>query len=109
MHSWTVDVQQVQGMNECVNRVLAGDLVVDVLDRLLHVDANDRINVTVGENCKDRHKEALCLQGVVLAEDKGLSVVSCGGLLCRVPTALTMHETVVVSIVKSRRRRRDQS
>ena len=107
MPSWTAEVEEVRKINESVQRLVAGDLVVDVLARFLDVVATDRIQVNLEGSIGNKPKGGVCLHGVVYASANGQSVVSCGGLLCRVPVALPIHGTVFVSVSKSRRRRRE--
>lgn len=106
MPSWTVDVSQVEKINEVVKRVVADEIVVDVLTQFLEFEANERINLVLEYN-STKVKGTVRLRGIVLASQDNLSIVSCGGLMCRVPMAIAVNDTVFVGITKSRRRRRE--
>lgn len=105
MPSWTVDVARVETLNEGLKRIVAGDIVVDLLTRFLDFDPDERINLVL-EHDSTKVKGTVCLRGIVLASQETLSIVSCGGLMCRVPLTIPVNDTVFIGVTKSRRRRR---
>ena len=106
MPSWTVDVTRVEKLNDSVKRVVADAIVVDVLTRFLEFEANERINLVL-ESKLSKVKGVVRLYGIVLASQDNLSIVSCGGLMCRVPMTIPVSDKVYIGITKSRRRRRE--
>lgn len=106
MPSWTVDVTKVEKLNESVNRIVADEIVVDVLTRFLECEANERINLALEHNSA-KVKGSVRMCGIVLSSQDNMSIVSCGGLMCRVPMKAVVNDRVFVGVAKSRRRRRE--
>tara|TARA_B110000046_G_scaffold183238_1_gene218920 strand:- start:57 stop:380 length:324 start_codon:yes stop_codon:yes gene_type:complete len=107
MPSWVVDVLRIHKLTDSIDRlVLADDLLVDVPTQFLKVGENERISVDISE-AKTAYTGGVCLCGIVYANGDGVALVSCGGLLCRVPAVLENRQMVFVSVNKSRRRRRE--
>lgn len=110
MPHWTGQVREVHVLYEGVKRLmLADDVSVDMPTRLLNVDRADLVKVEVhgAKQTPAACSRGCILRGVVYANEGGATFVSCGGLICRVPTCLPVDEEVYVIVSKSRRRARE--
>ena len=104
MPTWTVDVQKVQSINTQVDRIVSDELLIDVPTRFIKMIPGDRLQI---ETSQKESKNADCvLRGIAYASDGGSSILSCGGMLCKLPIKLSEDDALYILLTKSRRRRR---
>lgn len=108
MGAFAVSVTRVQAVNSTVDRIVGDGVSIDVPTRFLKVTEGDRLKLEVEQSFAPKgHPSADCvLCGTVYRSDAESSDISCGGLLCRVPTRLQADGSVYLLVSRSRRRRR---
>lgn len=110
MFSWTPDVDSVTELNSNVERLtcLGGKISLDLPKCSILPRAGDRVRVQVLSSLQGiRSKNVLALHGspLCVSKEDDATVVSCGGLLCRLPTALPEMSSVFIVASKCPRRR----
>ena len=83
-------------LNEYVQRIVFSNGRIDIPIQTLRVATGDHLNVSYDE---DQNAECI-LHGMCFGRQSEMSHVSCGGLECVLPIALTLYEYTDISITR---------